>query len=237
MKNFIKMSSVQKLLVGSCIAVGMIAMHLSGFTSYLSLTWLQENVHYLHQLVNGHYWYCVTIYLIAYIAASCCALPGSTFFIIASGLLFGLIFGVIFALIGLVCGATLLFLISRYIIGQWVQHRYHDKFIACNRAVARDGYYYMLIGRMLALFPFGMLNILAGITLLPVQTFMWTTAMGMLPYIMLYVFAGHQLGYIQSTETLCSTPMIVFVSTVALRVSLIPFVVNYILKMRKQESL
>src|SRR5690606_5929974 len=160
-------------------------------------------------------------YLAAYIGVSSFAVPGSTFFIIAAGLLFGLVPGMLFAMIGMVSGATLLFLISRYVIGSWIQQHYQHKFVTCNKAIARDGYYYMLLARMLAIFPFGMLNILAGITLLPVKTFVWTTTVGMLPYITLYVFAGQQLGNLQTTDTLFSSPMLVFASTLVLRISIV----------------
>jgi len=227
-------ASIKQLLVGCALIVGIVAMHACGLTSYLSLTWLQGNVPYLQALVEQRYWYVVTVYLVSYITVSCFAIPGSTFFIITAGLLFGLLPGVFFAMIGLVTGATLLFLISRYVIGSWVQGNYQERFFACNRAIARDGYYYMLLVRMLAVFPFGMLNILAGITLLPVKTFIWTTAVGMLPYVVLYIFAGQQLGNLQPTDTLFSSPMLVFATTLFLRMSLIPLLVRYIFKRRRE---
>lgn len=225
---------LRQLLLGCCIILTMFIIHTTGLTSYLSLTWLEKNVHYLQLLVHEHYWRIVTLYIFSYICVSCCAIPGTTFFIIVSGLLFGLIPGILFALIGVVSGATLLFLISRYIIGSWIQHYYEDKFIIINQAIARDGHFYMLLGRILTIFPFGMLTIIAGITLLPVQTFIWTTAVGMSPYIVLYVFAGQQLSCIQSTDTFCSMPMLIFVSTIALRISLIPLVMRYIITIQRE---
>ena len=224
---------IKQLFVGCCIIVCMVSVHIFGLTSYLSLTWLQENVQNLQVLVQEQYWFVVAVYLISYITASCLAIPGSTFFIIVAGLLFGIMLGICFAMIGLVTGATLLFLISRYVIGSRIQQRYKDKFFKFNRAIAQHGYYYMLFVRMLAVFPFGMLNILAGITLLPVKTFILTTTAGMLPYVILYVFAGQQLGNLQLTDTMFFSPMIVFISTIVFRVSLVPVLMRYVIKTRR----
>jgi uncharacterized membrane protein YdjX (TVP38/TMEM64 family) len=223
-----------KVFLGAVLVCAAVGAHATGITSYLSLAWLQDNVDYLRLQVAQNYWLVVGVYLASYITASCCAIPGSTLFVLAAGLLFGFVYGVIFALTGLVVGATTMFLISRYILGSWVQERYGQRCAVYNQAIEEQGYYYMLLARFFAFFPFGLLNIFAGVTLLPVRTFVVTTAVGMVPHIALYVFVGQQLGAVQAENALFSPPAAVFFCTLILRAGSISYLVRLFVKKRAQ---
>lgn len=204
-----------------------------GLTDYLSLTWIQDHLAELHAHIEAHYMWAVLIFLASYITVSALSIPGSTLFITASGLLFGPI-GFIYALVGATSGAMLLFFTSRYLIGEWVQRKYQHKLAKFNHAFEQRGIYYLFLVRLLALLPFSMVNALSGITLVKPTTFLWTTIIGMMPYVLLYTFTGMQLNTVTEGQGWFSPPVMAFVGTVALRMVLIPFVVQHVLAVRRE---
>ncbi len=204
-----------------------------GLTDYLSLTWLQEHLQELHAYINTHYVLAVGVFLASYVAASALSIPGSTLFITASGLLFGMI-GAVYSLFGAALGAMILFYTSRYIVGDWVQRKYEHKLAKFNEAFEQRGIYYLLGVRLLALLPFCMINALSGITLVKAETFLWTTVIGIMPYIALYTFTGMQLGHVTADQGWFSPPMMAFVGTVGFRAVLLPFLIQHVLKVRRE---
>lgn len=204
-----------------------------GLTEYMSLAWLQEHLQELHTFIDEHYVAAVFIFLVSYITASALSIPGSTLFITASGLLFGM-FGALYSLIGAAVGAMILFFTTRYVVGEWAQHKYEHKLAKFNQAFQKRGVYYLLLVRLLALLPFCMINALSGITLVRAETFLWTTVIGMIPYIVLYTFTGMQLSTVTAQQGWLSPPMLAFVGTVGFRMVLLPFLVQHVLRVRRE---
>ncbi len=204
-----------------------------GLTDYLSLIWIGEHVSELHAYIQEHYVLSVGIFLCSYIIFCALSMPGSTLFITASGLLFGSIGGV-YSILGASTGAMILFFTSRYVIGEWVQRKYQNKLAKFNHAFEQRGVYYLFLVRMLALLPFGMINALSGITLVKPTTFLWTTMVGMAPYVMLYTFTGMQLASMNADRGWFSPPVMAFIGTVGLRMLLLPFVVSHVLTVRRE---
>lgn len=204
----------------------------SGLTEYVSLVWLQEHLTELHAYIQAYYFFSVCLFITSYVTISALSIPGSTLFITASGLLFGQL-GFLYALLGATLGAMALFFMSRYVVGVWVQKRYAHKLAKFNHAFEERGVYYLLLVRLLALLPFGMINALSGITLVKPTTFLWTTMCGMLPYIFLYTFAGMQLNNVTADQGWFSPPVLAFAGTVALRVVLLPFAIQHVLAVRR----
>ncbi|MGE0010554.1 MAG: TVP38/TMEM64 family protein [Candidatus Babeliales bacterium] len=204
-----------------------------GLTDYLSLTWLQEHLHELHTYIDAHYALSVGAFIASYVTVSALSIPGSTLFITASGLLFGKI-GFLYAIVGATLGAMVLFFVSRYLIGAWVQKKYVHKLAKFNHAFEQRGVYYLLFVRLLALLPFGMINALSGITLVRPTTFLLTTLFGMLPYIFLYTFAGMQLNNVTADQGWFSPPVLAFAGSVGLRMILLPFAVQHVLAIRRE---
>lgn len=206
---------------------------MSGLTDYLSLTWLQEHLTELHAYIKENYLLSVCLFILSYVTVSALSIPGSTLFITASGLLFGAV-GFFYALLGATVGAMALFFTSRYVVGAWVQKKYAHKLAKFNHAFEERGVYYLLLVRLLALLPFGMINALSGITLVKPTTFLWTTMCGMLPYVVLYTFAGMQLSNVTPDQGWFSPPVLAFAGTVALRMVLLPFAIQHVLTVRRE---
>ena len=112
--------------------------------------------------------------------------------------------GVIYATFGATIGSVLAFLLSRYILGNWLQARYEVQFRQFNRELKQYGYLYLMTARLIPVFPFFLVNYVCGLTRLPLRTFTWATAAGIFPACLVYTFTGSQIGSISSPNDLVS---------------------------------
>lgn len=118
--------------------------------------------------------------------------PGTPLTLLTGSLL-GNFFGTIIALIGNTLGATLTFLISRYILRDYVQTKiiskhpiikeYEDRLE--NHALST-----VIILRLIPLFPFNALNFLLGVTNIPLKKYIIGSFVGMIPGTFLFVYLG-----------------------------------------------
>lgn len=220
---FIITNHKKQILVALFFIVSILFFIRTGITTYFTLEYLQKNVHNLQMHIQEHYFESIGIYLLSYISASALSIPGSTFFLTASGFLFGTVIGFFLSLIGATIGAALLFFTSRYMIGSWVQHYFREKLIRFNKEITNHGFYYLLMVRLIGLLPFCMVNLLSGITLIRPFTFLWTTCIGMIPFALVYTFVGAQLSHLE-TISYANSPSILIVLALfySFKITLVP---------------
>jgi uncharacterized membrane protein YdjX (TVP38/TMEM64 family) len=152
---------------------------------YLTFDNLKENRTILYSFVEDHYFSSVIIF-IAIVVTTGFFVPAAIPMILVGGFLFGIFWGTIYVNLGFTVGATLAFLLSRYVIGNWIQHRYGDQLRSFNDEVTRFGRNYLITLRMIPLFPFFSVNYFAGVTKMPLPRYVWSTALGMLPLSVAY---------------------------------------------------
>jgi hypothetical protein len=105
---------------------------------YLTFDNLKENRTILYSFVEDHYFSSVIIF-IAIVVTTGFFVPAAIPMILVGGFLFGIFWGTIYVNLGFTVGATLAFLLSRYVIGNWIQHRYGDQLRSFNDEVTRFG--------------------------------------------------------------------------------------------------
>lgn len=147
-------------------------------------------------------------YCLLYILVAALSLPGATLMTLAGGALFGLVWGTVLANVAATIGATLAFLMSRYLFGQWVQERFADRLKAVNRGLQQDGAFYLFSLRLVPIFPFFVINIVMGLTVIRVTTFFFVSALGMIAGTAVYVNAGTQLAQLSSLSDIASPSLI-----------------------------
>src|SRR5690606_14396448 len=143
-------------------------------------------------------------YFAAYVVMAALSLPGAAIMTIAAGTLFGLLTGLLLVSFASSIGATLAFLVSRFLLRDAVQNRFGDRLGAINRGVERDGAFYLFTLRLVPVFPFFLINLLMGLTPLRARTFYWVSQLGMLAGTAVYVNAGTQIGRIESLGDIVS---------------------------------
>ena len=123
-----------------------------------------------------------------YALATVAAIPGSAL-TIAAGALFGSVVGVISVIAGATLGASLCFLIARYFASGAIASSMekNEKFRKLDRLTEKNGAIVVAITRLVPLFPFNLLNYGFGLTKVPFWTYVFWSALCMLPGTILYV--------------------------------------------------
>jgi len=173
------------------------------------------------------------LYFILYVLVTTLSLPGAALLTLLGGALFGLWPGILLVSFASTLGATLAMLVSRYLLRDWVQHRFAGQMRTVNDGVARDGAFYLFALRLMPLFPFFVVNLLAGVTRLGVWRYWWVSQLGMLPGAIVYLNAGHQLGHITSLHDILS-PGVVFAFTL---LGLLPLITRWLFARFSRTSL
>ena len=92
--------------------------------------------------------------------------PGAMFGL-AGGALFGPLWGSVLNLIGATLGATLAFLIARYLAAAWVRRKAGARLDRLIAGVEAEGWRFVAFVRLVPLFPFNLLNYALGLTRIP----------------------------------------------------------------------
>ncbi|GAB4559000.1 MAG: bifunctional TVP38/TMEM64 family protein/FAD-dependent oxidoreductase [Geothermobacteraceae bacterium] len=151
----------------------------------------------------------LAIYFVIYVLVTALSLPGAAVMTLAGGALFGFWSALFVVSFASTIGATLAFVVSRFLLRDWVQSRFGDKLGAINAGIEREGAFYLFSLRLVPLFPFFVINLVMGLTPMKVRTFYWVSQVGMLAGTAVYVNAGTQLGRIESASGILSPGLLV----------------------------
>ncbi|MDQ6923476.1 MAG: TVP38/TMEM64 family protein [Pseudomonadota bacterium] len=126
-----------------------------------------------------------------YVVATVLLVPVSVLTIVA-GLAFGLGRGFALVVVSATIGATLAFLVSRYLVHDRVKILVENRprFKAVNEAVSKEGWKIVALLRLSPLVPFNLQNYFYGITDIKLLHYVPATFVGIMPGTMLYVYLG-----------------------------------------------
>ncbi|MEY4518791.1 MAG: hypothetical protein RLZZ499_1390 [Cyanobacteriota bacterium] len=135
-------------------------------------------------------------FIFIYIVATVAFLPGSVL-TLGAGVLFGIIQGSLYVFVGATIGATLAFLVGRYLARGWISEKIagNQKFSAIDRAVGQEGFKIVLLTRLSPVFPFNLLNYGLGVTGVALKDYV-LASVGMIPGTIMYVYIGSLAGSI-----------------------------------------
>ena len=102
------------------------------------------------------------IYFAVYVVATALSIPGAALLTIIGGMVFGLWTGTLLVSFASSVGATLAFLVSRFLLRDWVQEKFSSHLGTINEGVAKQGGFYLFSLRLIPLFPFWMINLVMG---------------------------------------------------------------------------
>ncbi len=176
--------------------------------SVLSLEQLKESRDDLTAFYAQNRLVMIIAFFAVYVAATAVSIPGAVILTLAGGAIFGFWLGLLVISFASSIGALLAFLVSRYLLRDWVQRKFQKPFQAINSGIERDGVFYLLTLRLVPLFPFWLVNLLMGLTQLRAPRFYTVSQIGMLPGTAVFVNAGTQLALINSLGDVLSAPLI-----------------------------
>ena len=147
-------------------------------------------------------------YFLAYVAVTALSLPGATVMTLAGGAIFGLLWGTVLVSFASTAGATLAFLVSRFLLRDWVKQRFGERLRAIDAGIEREGGFYLFTLRLVPAFPFFLINLAMGLTAIRTRTYYWVSQLGMLLGTIVYVNAGTQLARIESLSGILSPALV-----------------------------
>lgn len=171
---------------------------------FLTLAALKANRQALYDYYAAHKILTVTAFMAIYIVQTALSLPGAAILSLAAGALFGAVMGTVYANIAATSGAVLAFLVTRYFLRDAVLARFGRHLENINRELQARGFNYLLFLRLVPVFPFFLINLAAGLTHLPLRTFVLGTMIGIIPGGFVYCNAGASLATVTSLHGIVS---------------------------------
>lgn len=223
---------VRKIALIVALATGTIAFYAFDLGEYLTLSYIKTYQGKFADLYVAHQIPVILAYAAVYIIATALSVPGAAIMTLAGGALFGLVIGTLVVSVSSTIGATISCVVSRYILRDWVQKRFGDRLTTINEGIRKEGAFYLFTLRLVPIFPFWLINILSGLTTIPIRTYFWVSQIGMLPATIVYVNAGREIARIESLSGILSPGLIM--SFVIL--GIFPVAVKKLLSLRRKED-
>ncbi len=135
---------------------------------------------------------------LVYVLVTSLSLPGAAGLTLVYGWYFGFWMTIPLVSFASTTGATLSFLMSRYLLRDWVHRRFGDYLRAVHRELENEGAFYLFTLRLIPAIPFFVINLVMGVTPIRASTFWWVSQLGMLPGTCVYIYAGAAVPNLQT---------------------------------------
>ncbi|MCU7800886.1 MAG: FAD-dependent oxidoreductase [gamma proteobacterium symbiont of Lucinoma myriamae] len=200
---------MQKTVLILLIVITIIAFYSFDFAHYLSFSYLKENQLQFNDYFQDHPFLVSISFFVIYIISVAFSIPGATLLTLIGGAVFGFIWGLIVISFASSIGATLAFLVSRFLLRDSIQNRFGSHLERLNKGIEKEGAFYLFTLRLVPIFPFFLVNLVMGLTPLKTGTYYWVSQLGMLAGTAVYVNAGTQLAQLESASGILSLPIII----------------------------
>ncbi|WP_432453180.1 MULTISPECIES: FAD-dependent oxidoreductase [unclassified Agarivorans] len=200
---------------------------------WLSFSTIKQQQAELQTIVEQHYTWSLLGYFLLYVLVTAFSVPGAALLTLLAGALFGVVNGVILVSFASTIGASLAFIVARYLLRTSLERRYTHKLKGINQGIEKEGAFYLLSLRLIPIFPFFLINLVMALTTLPLRTFYWASQVGMFPATLVYVNAGTELAKLDGLAGILSPSLILAFSLLGL----LPYISQALIKRYKQQRL
>ncbi len=211
---------------------GLVVFYALGLDEWLQLSTLRAQQHAWQQFHAQHPILTIASYLLVYVLLVAFSLPGGAWMTLVGGFLFGAWLGGLLAALAATTGATLVFLLARSAWGESFRARVQGRLRQMQQGFARDAMSYMLMLRLVPLFPFFLVNLAPAFLGVPLRVYLLATFLGILPATFAFAFAGSSLRSVVDSDQAWSlarvmnAEMIVALSLLGL-LALVPALYRY----------
>jgi len=160
---------------------------------YVSLERLIDSRSMLLGAIAGHRVAAAAAFAGVYAGLVAISAPGATVMTVAAGALFGVWLGVLCSAVGATAGACGLFLAARSALGAGLAARAGPRLLRLQDKFQHHAVGYLLFLRLSPFFPFWFVNLAAALAGVRFTTFLWTTALGVLPAAFVFAATGASL--------------------------------------------
>ena len=167
-----------------------------GLDQFLTFEALRENRALLADFVAVQGAFAVLLYIVIYVISVVLSVPGAAILTVTGGLLFGQWFGSLYVLVGATIGAIGIFLIARTVLGDALRKRAGPAMQKMEVGFQENALSYLLVLRLIPLFPFFLVNIVPAFLGVNLRTFVIGTFVGIAPGSFVLATVGAGLGSI-----------------------------------------
>lgn len=203
-----KPQHIKKLVIVAVIAALVVLFFALDLGQYFTLSYIKASQQRFQTLYSEHTAAVIGGYFVIYILVAALNLPGAAVMTLLGGGLFGFWVGLLIVSFASSIGATLACAAARYLLGDYVQKRFSERLEKTNRGIEREGAFYLFTMRLIPAFPFFAINLMMGMTRMPLWRYYWVSQIGMLPGTMVFVNAGKELAKIDSLSGILSPSLI-----------------------------
>ncbi|MDA8478914.1 TVP38/TMEM64 family protein [Citrobacter sp. Awk 4] len=176
----------------ACLLIGAVvyAIYSSGFFDVV------VNFSHLQEIVRQCGVLGYTLYILLFIIATLCLMPGSVL-VIVGGVVFGPVWGTLLSLLAATLASSLSFLLARWLgrdlLLKYVGHT--PVFQAIEKGISRNGTDFLILTRLIPLFPYNIQNYAYGLTSIAFWPFTVISAITTLPGLLIYTLMASELSH------------------------------------------
>lgn len=187
-------SAFRRFLPLAILLAGLGTFFALGLDRYVTLDTLRDNRQALTGWVAENWMLAALIYVLAYIAMVAFSLPGGLVATLTGGFLFGTLFGGLLTIAGATIGATAIFLAAKTALGDALRAKAGPGLRRIEQGFGENAFSYMLVLRLVPLFPFFLVNLAPAFLGVPLRTYVIATFFGIMPATFVFASLGNGLG-------------------------------------------
>ena len=184
------MNAERKFLF-ACLIFALLIYAIHAFGLFDLLT----DLPHLQTLIRQSGLFGYSLYILLFIIATLFLLPGSIL-VIAGGIVFGPLLGTLLSLIAATLASSCSFLLARWLgrdlLLKYVGHSHTFK--AIEKGIARNGIDFLILTRLIPLFPYNIQNYAYGLTTITFWPYTLISALTTLPGIVIYTVMASDLA-------------------------------------------
>jgi uncharacterized membrane protein YdjX (TVP38/TMEM64 family) len=205
-----------------------------GLTKYLQVNLLRHYQVAAQLWLIKHYYWGLLIYNGLFTALIACGIPCASVFALVGGFLFGAS-AILYAIASTVGGGTILYFCARASLGNFRWLKSKAWLLKIEQHLKSQAFTYILMLRLVPVFPCWISNIGAGLFKIPFLTFFTASIIGVSPATIIYVLAGRSLDTLlklgeNPLSALIQSPSLYLPLLGLILLSLIPLIYKIMIK-------
>lgn len=213
-----------KLLLFTLILAAIATFYFSGAYQYLDFHTIQRNLEKIKDYRELHPYSTLAIFVGAYVLITSLSIPGAIVLTLLAGAIFGVFYGTLIVSVASCVGASIAFLMSRYLFRDFIMNHFKQGFKKIDGKFREDGKTYLFTIRLIPVSPFVVVNLVMGLTTIRLWTYFWITYLAMFPGTLVYVYAGRKISEIQSPGDILTWPLILTLTLIGI----LPFLFKWL---------
>ena len=183
-------SALRQWLPVAVLVCFIAAAYFTGLHRYVSLATLAEHRETLRGFVHDNLLLALAAYALLYVVIVALSLPGAAVMSIAGGFLFGWMLSAPVTVVAATIGAVIVFEIVSTSFGAALAARAGPMVKRLSAGFAADAFHYLLFLRLAPVFPFFVVNAVAGLCRVKLSTFVIATVIGIIPASIAFALLG-----------------------------------------------